>query len=85
MGTSDPDAVRLLNCKKPTEEDVRSPYDPITGLDIDIILRTKKTAGDFPTVLFEVLSKRSSIMSTSLSIAQVNEALDDLAKAGGKL
>ncbi|KAF8892072.1 ATP dependent DNA ligase domain-containing protein [Infundibulicybe gibba] len=42
LGMRDPDAIRLLNWKKPTERE--------------------KTSGDFPTVLFEVVSKRSSII-----------------------
>ncbi|KZS94450.1 DNA ligase 4 [Sistotremastrum niveocremeum HHB9708] len=44
-----------------------------------------KVAGDFPTVLFEVLSKRSSVMETTLTIAEVNAALDELAEAAGKM
>ncbi|KAG1798001.1 uncharacterized protein BJ212DRAFT_1488739 [Suillus subaureus] len=40
LGIRDPDAIRLLNWKKPTEKD--------------------KSSGDFPTVLYEVVSKRSS-------------------------
>ncbi|KAF5383569.1 hypothetical protein D9615_003519 [Tricholomella constricta] len=64
LGMRDPDAIRLLNWKKPTERD--------------------KTSGDFPTVLFEVVSKRSSVIEGSLSIDELNDILDDLSKNMGK-
>ncbi|KAF8074989.1 DNA ligase IV [Lyophyllum atratum] len=64
LGMKDPDAIRLLNWKKPTERD--------------------KTSGDFPTVLFEVVSKRSSVIEGSLSIDDLNEVLDELSKNMGK-
>ncbi|TFK40007.1 DNA ligase IV [Crucibulum laeve] len=59
-----PDAIRLLNWKKPTERD--------------------KTSGDFPTVLYEVVSKRSSVIEGSLSIDELNDILDELSKHIGK-
>ncbi|KAF9005938.1 DNA ligase 4 [Cyathus striatus] len=64
LGMRDPDAIRLLNWKKPTEKD--------------------KISGDFPTVLYEVVSKRSSVIEGSLSIDDVNEILDELAENMGK-
>ncbi|KAJ7155502.1 DNA ligase IV [Mycena crocata] len=64
LGMRDPDAIRLLNWKKPTEHD--------------------KTSGDFPTVLFEVVSKRSSVIEGSLSVDDLNDILDELSKTMGK-
>ncbi|CAA7265112.1 unnamed protein product [Cyclocybe aegerita] len=64
LGMRDPDAIRLLNWKKPTERE--------------------KSSGDFPTVLFEVVSKRSSVIEGSLSIDDVNDILDELSKGMGK-
>ncbi|KAI0741954.1 ATP dependent DNA ligase domain-containing protein [Daedaleopsis nitida] len=52
LGRTDPDAIRLLNWKKPTDRE--------------------KTSGDFPTVLFEVVNKRSSVVEGSLSINEDN-------------
>ncbi|KAG2150301.1 ATP dependent DNA ligase domain-containing protein [Suillus bovinus] len=64
LGIRDPDAIRLLNWKKPTEKN--------------------KSSGDFPTVLYEVVSKRSSVVEGSLSVHDLNEILDDLSKNIGK-
>ncbi|KAG6886218.1 DNA ligase (ATP) [Termitomyces sp. T159_Od127] len=64
LGMKDPDAIRLLNWKRPTERD--------------------KTSGDFPTVLYEVVSKRSSVIESSLSIDELNGLLDALAQNMGK-
>ncbi|KAF8216400.1 DNA ligase 4 [Mycena galopus ATCC 62051] len=64
LGMRDPDAIRLLNWKKPTEHD--------------------KTSGDFPTVLFEVVNKRSSVVEGSLSVDELNDILDELSKNMGK-
>ncbi|KAF8582783.1 DNA ligase 4 [Ramaria rubella] len=44
-----------------------------------------KIAGDFPMVLFEVISKRSNVMEGTLDIERLNKLLDELAKAGGKI
>ncbi|KZV99983.1 DNA ligase 4 [Exidia glandulosa HHB12029] len=44
-----------------------------------------KAAGDFPTVLQEVVQKRSSVMRGTMRVDQVNECLDDLAACSGKL
>ena len=44
----------------------------------------QKTSGDFPTVLFEVVSKRSSVIEGSLSIDDLNDILDELSKNMGK-
>ncbi|KAG5652619.1 DNA ligase (ATP) [Sphagnurus paluster] len=60
----DPDAIRLLNWKKPTERDT--------------------TSGDFPTVLFDVVSKRSSIIEGTLSVDELNGLLDELSQNMGK-
>ncbi|KAM5533834.1 hypothetical protein V8D89_012497 [Ganoderma adspersum] len=64
LGRHDPDAVRLLNWKKPTDK--------------------YKTSGDFPTVLYEVVNKRSSVVEGSLTINDVNEYLDQIAQNMGK-
>ncbi|KAJ8590777.1 DNA ligase 4 [Rhizopogon salebrosus TDB-379] len=64
LGMRDPDAIRLLNWKKPTEKD--------------------KSSGDFPAVLYEVVSKRSSVVEGSLSVHDLNAILDDLSKNMGK-
>ncbi|KAJ3483114.1 hypothetical protein NLI96_g6529 [Meripilus lineatus] len=64
LGNKDPDAIRLLNWKRPTERD--------------------KSSGDFPTVLYEVVSKRSSIIEGTLSIEDLNDTLDLLAQNMGK-
>ncbi|KIY67314.1 DNA ligase 4 [Cylindrobasidium torrendii FP15055 ss-10] len=42
-----------------------------------------KVSGDFPTVLHEVISKRSSVVESSLTIAEVNDMLDELASHMG--
>ncbi|KAJ7583239.1 DNA ligase 4 [Mycena floridula] len=44
----------------------------------------EKASGDFPTVLYEVVGKRSSVLEGSLSIDELNDALDELAKNMGK-
>ncbi|KAI0793877.1 DNA ligase 4 [Fomes fomentarius] len=64
LGRHDPDAIRLLNWKKPTDRE--------------------KTSGDFPTVLYEVVNKRSSVVEGSLSIDEVNQYLDELSQNMGK-
>ncbi|PFH51893.1 hypothetical protein AMATHDRAFT_74590 [Amanita thiersii Skay4041] len=64
LGIKDPDAIRLLNWKKPTERTVSS--------------------GDFPTVLYDVVNKRSSVIEGSLSIEELNEILNELAKNMGQ-
>lgn len=46
---------------------------------------TQKMAGDFPMVLFEVISKRSNVMEGTLTIDRLNNLLDELSKAGGKM
>lgn len=43
------------------------------------------SAGDFPTVLYEVIRKRSSIIQGRLSVDEVNNVLDELAQSGGKV
>ncbi|KDQ61444.1 hypothetical protein JAAARDRAFT_30880 [Jaapia argillacea MUCL 33604] len=41
------------------------------------------TSGDFPTVLYEVVSKRSSVIEGSLSIEDLNDILDEISKNMG--
>ncbi|KAF5316619.1 hypothetical protein D9619_006679 [Psilocybe cf. subviscida] len=64
LGIRDPDSIRLLNWKRPSDR--------------------YAAAGDFSTALYDVISKRSSVMEGSLSIDDVNEVLDELAKNMGK-
>ncbi|KZT65040.1 DNA ligase 4 [Daedalea quercina L-15889] len=64
LGMRDPDAIRMLNWKKPTERD--------------------KSSGDFPTVLYEVINKRSSVIEGSLTVDELNDILDELAEHMGK-
>ncbi|OJT11573.1 DNA ligase 4, partial [Trametes pubescens] len=59
-----PDAIRLLNWKKPTDR--------------------HRSAGDFPTVLSEIIDKRCCVMKGSLTIDDVNGVLDQLAQNMGK-
>ena len=47
-------------------------------------VNTKKTSGDFSTVLYEVISKRSSVIEGSMSIDEVNAILDEISKDLGK-
>lgn len=44
----------------------------------------QKSSGDFPAVLYEVISKRSSVIESSLSVDDLNHILDDLARNMGK-
>ena len=76
----DPDAIRLLNWKKPTDRDVWI----VRVRRVDIDLTMQKTSGDFTAVLYEVVSKRSSVIEGSLSVDDLNEILDDLARNMGK-
>ncbi|KAI0704277.1 ATP dependent DNA ligase domain-containing protein [Cytidiella melzeri] len=64
LGRQDPDAIRLLNWKKPSVKFASS--------------------GDFTTVLYEVVSKRSSVIQGSLSIDELNDTLDMLSQHMGK-
>ncbi|KAA1468079.1 DNA ligase 4 [Dentipellis sp. KUC8613] len=64
LGSKDPDAIRLLNWKRPTENE--------------------RSSGDFPTVLYEVVSKRSSVTEGTLTIDELNDVLDQLSKNIGK-
>ncbi|KAI0289553.1 DNA ligase 4 [Russula brevipes] len=60
LGPKDPDAIRLLDWRKPSGPN--------------------RSSGDFPTVLFEVVAKRSSVIEGSLTIDELNTALDDLSR-----
>lgn len=44
----------------------------------------QKTSGDFPLVLYDVVSKRSSVIEGSLSITDINNILDELSNNIGK-
>lgn len=44
----------------------------------------QKSSGDFPTVLYEVISKRSSVIEGSLTVDELNDILDELAQNMGK-
>ncbi|KAH9066874.1 ATP dependent DNA ligase domain-containing protein [Lactarius vividus] len=60
LGPKDPDAIRLLEWRKPSGPD--------------------RSSGDFPTVFYEVVAKRSSVIEGSLTIDDLNGALDELSK-----
>ncbi|KAI0272769.1 ATP dependent DNA ligase domain-containing protein [Gloeopeniophorella convolvens] len=40
------------------------------------------SSGDFPTVMYEVISKRSSVVEGSLTIDELNDALDEISRSG---
>jgi hypothetical protein len=42
------------------------------------------SSGDFPAVLYDVVSKRTSVIEGSLSVDDLNEILDELSKNMGK-
>lgn len=42
------------------------------------------STGDFPTVLYDVVEKRSSVIEGSLSVDDLNDILDELSKSNGK-
>lgn len=80
LGRHDPDSIRLLNWKKPTDREV---------LQSHLIFENEsharqKTSGDFPTVLYEVVNKRSSVVEGSLSIDELNQYLDEISQNMGK-
>jgi len=79
LGVRDPDAVRLLNWKKPIDREVQR-------FLIQILSKTKeqKASGDFHAVLYEVVSKRSSVIESSLSVEDLNHILDELVQNMGK-
>ncbi len=58
----------------------------VVGDDALIFMRSsKKSSGDFPTVLYEVLLKRSSVVQGTLSIDEVNDYLDELSRNSSKM
>lgn len=79
LGPRDPDAIRLTNWKKPTDKDVNVICVLVNG-KAD---KNQKSSGDFPTVLYEVISKRSSVVESSLTIDDLNKMLDELAENMG--
>ncbi|KAH8996143.1 DNA ligase 4 [Lactarius hatsudake] len=60
LGPKDPDAIRLLEWKKPSGPD--------------------RSSGDFPTVFYEVVAKRSSVIEGTLTIDDLNDALNEMSK-----
>ncbi|CAL1714652.1 unnamed protein product [Somion occarium] len=60
----DPDAIRLINWKRPSDR--------------------FRTSGDFPIVLYEVVSKRSSVIEGTLTVHELNDVLDEVAANMGK-
>ncbi|KAH9962641.1 ATP-dependent DNA ligase [Russula dissimulans] len=60
LGPKDPDAIRILDWRKPSGPD--------------------RVSGDFPTILYEVIAKRSSVIEGSLTIDDLNTALDDISR-----
>ncbi|KZP16598.1 ATP-dependent DNA ligase [Athelia psychrophila] len=72
LGVRDPDAIALMHWKKPVDR----PADGSRG--------ASTSTGDFPTVLYEVVEKRSSVIEGSLSVDDLNDILDELSKSGGK-
>ncbi|KAF9785002.1 DNA ligase 4 [Thelephora terrestris] len=65
LGSKDPDAIRLLQWKRPTE-------------------RLRSTSGDFPSILHEVIGKRSSVIRGTLTIDDLNRYLDEITENIGK-
>lgn len=59
-------------------------YVSCVAVDSSFLRGLQKASGDFPVVLHEVVSKRSSVIEGSLSVDDVNEILDELAKNMGK-
>jgi DNA ligase-4 len=59
-------------------------YGSSVAVDLPLLKELQKASGDFPIVLHEVVSKRSSVIEGSLSVDDVNEILDELAKNMGK-
>ena len=59
-------------------------YGSYVAVSSSLLKGLQKASGDFPIVLYEVVSKRSSVIDGSLSVDDVNEILDDLAKNMGK-
>jgi len=76
LGPKDPDAIRLLDWKKPSGPNVGY---PLGGFDLSVD-SFQGSSGDFPTVLYDVVGKRSSVIEGSLSIDDLNAALDDISR-----
>ena len=53
-------------------------------LSISDLRLQQKSAGDFPTVLYEVISKRSSVIEGTMTIDEVNAILDEISRDLGK-
>lgn len=86
LGRNDPDAIRLLNWKKPTERYVSHNLAIMTRIcSLHIpFSRCQRTSGDFPTVLYEVVNKRSSVVEGTMTVTDINNMLDELAQNMGK-
>ncbi|KAF7972746.1 hypothetical protein HWV62_17106 [Athelia sp. TMB] len=72
LGMRDPDALALMHWKRPVDR----PADGSRG--------ASTSTGDFPTVLYDVVVKRSSVIEGSLSVDDLNDILDELSKNNGK-
>ncbi|KAJ3559037.1 hypothetical protein NM688_g581 [Phlebia brevispora] len=62
----------------------RTDFDAVRMLNWKKPTERDATSGDFPTVLYEVISKRSSVMEGMLSVDDINDVLDQLAENMGK-
>ena len=76
LGPKDPDAVRLVDWRKPSGPNVRYPL----GGSYRQLTPFQRSSGDFPTVLYDVIAKRSSVIEGSLTIDELNVALDDISR-----
>lgn len=76
LGPKDPDALRLLDWKKPSGPNVGY---LLGGFDLSVN-PSQRSSGDFPTVLYDVIGKRSSVIEGSLTIDDLNATLDELSR-----
>jgi DNA ligase-4 len=80
LGLKDPDALRLLQWKRPAEREVRKLPFEISRLKPP----QRSTSGDFSSILHEVISKRSSVIKGTLTIDDLNRYLDEITENIGK-
>lgn len=59
-------------------------YAPLLNQTSAPLTRGQSSSGDFSAVLFDVVSKRSSVIEGTLTIDHLNESLDELAASMGK-
>ena len=76
LGPKDPDALRLLDWKKPSGPNVGY---PLGGFDLSVD-SFQRASGDFPTVLYDVVGKRSSVIEGSLTVDDLNASLDEISR-----